>query len=409
MTTFMCRGCGASVRHTFADLGAQPLANAYLDAEALDRPEPTFPLHVRVCEQCFLVQLPELAAPEELFEDYAYLSSFSDSWLRHAEAYVEKAVSRLGLDSSSRVVEIASNDGYLLRNMVAMGIPALGIEPAANAAALAEAHGVPTTVAFFGFRVAQQLVDEGWRADLIVANNVVAHVPDLHDFVQGLAILLAPRGTITLEFPSVQALIESCHFDTIYHEHFSYLSLLALEPVLATHGLAVADAERLPTHGGSLRLWVQHDTAAEPSVSVDELRRSENHSGLSRLATYTGIGARISEAKCDLLDFLIGAHRDGVRVAGYGAPAKASTLLNYCGVGPELLAYTVDRNPRKQGRYLPGCRIPVTPTERIFEDRPERILILAWNIADEIIAQLAAVREWDAQLFVRAPSIVSVA
>jgi SAM-dependent methyltransferase len=401
-----CRGCAAPLRHTFADLGVQPLANAYLDRDDLDRPEPFYPLHVRVCERCFLVQLPELAAPAELFGDYAYFSSYSDSWLTHVESYVEHVVERLGLSQDSRVVEIASNDGYLLQFLVGRGIPSLGIEPAANVAAVAEERGVPTVVGFFGAELARRLADEGHGADLVVANNVLAHVPDLHDFVAGLAIVLRPEGTITLEFPHVLSLIGSGQFDTIYHEHFSYFSLLALEPVFGAHGLSVMDVERLTTHGGSLRLSVRHVRAsAHPTPAVIDLREDEASAGLARLETYTGFGSLMVEAKCNLLEFLIGARRSGLRVVGYGAPAKGNTLLNWCGVGPELLEYTVDRNPRKQGRFLPGSHIPVHHPDRLDEDHPDHVLILPWNIADEIVEQLAHVREWGGQFVVPGPSV----
>jgi SAM-dependent methyltransferase len=384
----------------------QPLANAFLDRDDLNRMEPFYPLHVRVCERCFLVQLPEFAAPAEIFGDYAYFSSYSDSWLRHVESYVEHVVDRLGLSPGSRVVEIASNDGYLLQYMVARGIPSLGIEPAANVAAAAEERGIPTVVGFFGAELARRLVEEGHAADLVVANNVLAHVPDLHDFVAGLAILLRPEGTITLEFPHVMSLIGSGQFDTIYHEHFSYFSLLALESVFATHGLSVVDIDRLTTHGGSLRLYVRHiGPSAQPAAVVADLREDEASAGLARLETYTGFGSMMVEAKCNLLEFLIGARRNGLRVVGYGAPAKGNTLLNWCGVGPELLEYTVDRNPRKQGRFLPGSHIPVHHPDRLEEDHPDHVLILPWNIADEIIEQLAPVREWGGQFVVPGPSL----
>jgi SAM-dependent methyltransferase len=408
VSVLACRGCGNSLRHTFADLGVQPLANSYLDADALDRMELFFPLHVRVCDRCFLVQLPELAAPDEIFDDYAYFSSFSDSWLRHSEAYVDQIVDRLGLGPTSQVVEIASNDGYLLQYMVARGIPSLGIEPAANVAQAAEARGVPTIVDFFGVAAARRLVEQGTQADLIVANNVLAHVPDLHDFVEGLSIALRPGGTITIEFPHVLRLIEDCQFDTIYHEHFSYLSLLALEPVLAAHALGVDDVDLLETHGGSLRLYVRHG-APRDHGRVAELRRAEDAGGLTRLETYTSFGSRIVEVKCELLEFLIDSRRSGARVVGYGAPAKGNTLLNYCGVGPELLEYTVDRNPRKQGRFLPGSRIPIHHPDQLFADRPDHVLILPWNIADEIAEQLAAVRDWGGRLVVPAPSVAVLA
>jgi len=409
VTGFVCRGCGASLRQTFVDLGAQPLANSYLEPAALNRMEPFFPLHVRVCGTCFLVQLPEVESPESIFGDYAYFSSFSDLWLRHAEEYVGRMVERLALDADSHVIEIASNDGYLLQYLVARGVPVLGIEPAANVARVAEERGVPTLVAFFGVETARRLVDEGRGADLIAGNNVLAHVPDLQDFVGGLAIALNPGGTITLEFPHLMRLISERQFDTIYHEHFSYLSLLALEPILSRHGLAVVDVDRLTTHGGSLRLYLRHageDVA--PTEAVAELRDDEASAGLGELETYVGYAEEVAEVKRDLLDFLIQARRDGRRVVGYGAPAKGNTLLNYCGVRGDLVEYTVDRSPHKQGLFLPGVHLPIHAPERILEDRPDYVLILPWNLADEIVEQLAAVREWGGRFAVPVPRVAVV-
>ncbi len=409
MSGFTCRGCGAALRHTFVDLGAQPLANSFLEPEALNRMEPFYPLHVRVCDACFLVQLPEVESPQSIFGDYAYFSSFSDTWLRHAEAYTERMVERLGLGPGSRVVEIASNDGYLLQYMVARGIPVLGVEPAANVAEVAEERGIPTLVAFFGVETARRLVAEGRGADLIAANNVVAHVPDLQDFVGGLAIALNPGGTITLEFPHLLRLMAERQFDTIYHEHFSYLSLLALEPILARHDLAVVDVDRLTTHGGSLRLYLQHaGEGALATGAVAELREEEAASGLGRLEAYTGFAEEVAEVKRDLLDFLIQARRDGRRVVGYGAPAKGNTLLNYCGIRGDLLDYTVDRSPHKQGRFLPGVHLAIHAPERILEDRPDYVLILPWNLRDEIVEQLSAVREWGGRFAIPVPRVAVI-
>jgi SAM-dependent methyltransferase len=368
--------------------------------------EPFFPLHVRVCEHCFLVQLPEVESAANLFEDYAYFSSFSDSWLRHAEEYVDLIVGRLALGPDSRVVEIASNDGYLLQHMIKQGIPSLGIEPAANVAKVAEERGVQTLVAFFGVETARRLADDDLRADLIVANNVLAHVPDLNDFVEGLSIALAPGGTVTLEFPHVLNLIEQRQFDTIYHEHFSYLSLLAVEPVFTAHGLSAIDVEHLPTHGGSLRVYLRHAAdSVQDSPAVEELRADEAAARLGDLETYVGFGREVAEVKFDLLEFLIAAKRAGERVVGYGAPAKGNTLLNYCGIGPDLLEYTADRSPHKQGRFLPGTRIPIYSPERLLEDRPDHVLILPWNLADEIADQLSAVREWGGQFVLPIPNV----
>jgi len=410
VSALTCRGCGGPLRHTFVNLGAQPLANSYLEPDGLNRTEPVFPLHVRVCERCFLVQLPEVESREGLFGDYSYFSSFSDTWLRHAEDFVEQIVERLGLGPESHVVEIASNDGYLLQYIVARGIPSLGVEPAANVATVAEQRGVPTLVAFFGVETAGRLMADGLGADLIVANNVLAHVPDLGDFVEGLSIALNPGGTITLEFPHVLNLILERQFDTVYHEHFSYFSLLAIEPVFAAQGLAVVDVDRLPTHGGSLRLYLRHASESAPeAAAVAGLRDEESAAGLDRLETYTGFAAVVAEVKRDLLDFLIRVKRDGERVVGYGAPAKGNTLLNYCGVGPDLLEYTVDRSPHKQGHFLPGSRIPVHDPARILEDEPDYVLILPWNLADEIVGQMIAVRAWGGRFVIPIPALVVVA
>jgi C-methyltransferase C-terminal domain/Putative zinc binding domain/Methyltransferase domain len=409
VTAHTCRGCGAPLRHTFVDLRVQPLANSYLEPESLDEMEPFYPLHVRVCERCFLVQLPAVQSPEHIFGDYAYFSSFSDLWLRHAKEYVDLMVERLGLGPQSHVLEIASNDGYLLQYVVERGIPALGVEPAANVAQVAEKRGIPTLVAFFGVETARRLASEGRGGDLIAANNVLAHVPDLHDFVGGLVVALNDGGTITVEFPHVLRLIEGRQFDTIYHEHFSYLSLVALEPVFARHGLAVVDVDRLATHGGSLRLYLRHaNEAADEAPAVADLRADESAAALDRLETYTGFGDAVAEIKRDLLTFLVEAKRAGERVVGYGAPAKGNTLLNYCGVGAELLEYTVDRSPHKQGRFLPGTRIPIHGPERLIEDRPDHVLVLPWNIADEIVEQLAAVHEWGGRFVVAIPRVAEV-
>jgi SAM-dependent methyltransferase len=406
LSRHVCRGCGAPLERTFVDLGAQPLANSFLEPDDLNRMEPFYPLHVRVCEACRLVQLPEVESPESIFGDYAYFSSFSDAWLRHAEAYVALMVDRLGLGPHSHVVEIASNDGYLLQYVVGRGIPALGIEPAANVARVAEEKGVPTMVAFFGAETARRMVAQGLGADLIAGNNVLAHVPDLHDFVEGLSIALRPGGTVTLEFPHLLRLIEERQFDTIYHEHFSYLSLHSAEPVFAAHGLSVVDVDRLPTHGGSLRLYLRHAGEGAPEdAAVAALRQEEEDAGLGELETYTGFAAVVAEVKRDLLDFLIQAAREGRRVVGYGAPAKGNTLLNYCGVGTDLLEYTVDRSPHKQGRFLPGTRIPILAPERITADRPDHVLILPWNLREEIMDQLAAVRDWGGSFVVPIPSV----
>jgi hypothetical protein len=385
-----------------ADLGMQPLSNAYVAADQLGAMEPFYPLRAMVCGECFLVQVAESATPEAIFSDYAYFSSYSDSWLRQAEAYAETAIARLQLGAHSQVVEVASNDGYLLRNFVRRGIPAYGVEPAANVAAVAEAAGVPTVVRFFGRATAEELAANR-RADLIVGNNVLAHVPGIGDFVAGLAALLAPEGTVTLEFPHLLRLLEENQFDTIYHEHFSYLSLLAVERILASAKLAVYRVEELPTHGGSLRLWVGHAARVRADGSVTALRGREASAGLDRLETYAAFAERVCAAKRALLRFLIQTRDEGRRVVGYGAAAKGNTLLNYCGVRGDLLDYVVDRSPHKQGRHLPGTHLRIEAPERIFETRPDYLLILPWNLREEIVAQMQPVREWGCRFVVPIP------
>jgi hypothetical protein len=382
-----------------------PLCETYLTADQLDRMEPFYPLHVRVCERCLLVQIPEFVPPEDIFTEYAYFSSFSDHWVAHAKAYVDQAVERLGLGADDLVVEIASNDGYLLQHVVARGVRALGVEPARNVAEAAVAHGVPTRVAFFGLSEAERMVDEGIRGNLVIGNNVLAQVPDLNDFVAGLARLLAEGGTLTLEFPHVVRLIEGRQFDTIYHEHFSYFSLLTTCNILDAHGLRVFDVEELETHGGSLRIWARHaNEVDEPGPRVTELLERERAGGYDRPDAYTAFGPVVEGVKHDLLEFLIASRRAGRQVAGYGAPGKGNTLLNFCGIRTDLIAYTVDRNPYKHGRFLPGTHIPIHPPERIAETRPDDILILPWNLRDEIAAQLAYTKEWGARLVVPIPT-----
>jgi len=398
-----CRFCAAPLEHTFVDLGMSPLCESYLAADQLDGMEPFFPLHVRVCGSCFLVQLPEYVPREEIFTEYAYFSSYSTAWLKHAEDYVATVTHRLGLGRDSLVVELASNDGYLLQHFVGRGIPCLGIEPAANVASVAEEKGVPTRVEFFEEGAARRLVEEGRRADLIIGNNVLAQVPDLNSFVAGLPILLAPGGTVTLEFPHLVRLVEGNQFDTIYHEHFSYFSLLAAERIFARHRLTVFDVDELWTHGGSLRVWLRHAEEASPPIGerVPALRRLEEAAGVDRLETYAGFGERVRETKRRLLELLIDVKRRGRRVAGYGAPGKGNTLLNYCGIRTDFLDYTVDRNPYKQGRFLPGSHVPIFPPSRIEETRPDYVFILPWNLKAEIMTQLAHVREWGGR-FIRA-------
>jgi SAM-dependent methyltransferase len=402
VATPACRSCGARLEHVFADLGSSPLANSYLRPEDLAKPEPFYPLTVYVCADCFLVQLPESASPEEIFGDYAYFSSTSESWLRHARDYVEAVTERLGLGADSQVVEIASNDGYLLQWFVERGVPVLGVEPAANVAAEAVERGIPTRVAFFGSATAEELLAEGLAADLLLGNNVLAHVPDLNDFVAGVRILLKPGGTATFEFPHLLQLIEHSEFDTIYHEHFSYFSLLAVGPVFERHGLGVVDVEELPTHGGSLRLYVQHD--GRPGERVEALLARERQAGLNGLERYAEFERQVRAVKRDLLELLIGLRREGAQVAGYGAAAKGNTLLNYCGIRADLLDYVVDRSPHKQGLFLPGTRLPIHAPERIAETKPDYVLILPWNLRDEIVGQMAHVRDWGGRFVVPIPT-----
>jgi SAM-dependent methyltransferase len=396
-----CRSCGARLEHVFADLGSSPLANSYLRAEDLAQAEPFYPLTVYVCGGCFLVQLPESASPEAIFSDYAYFSSTSESWVRHARDYVESVSERLGLGSESQVVEIASNDGYLLQWFLERGVPVLGVEPAANVAAEAVERGIPTRVAFFGSATATELLAEGAAADLLLGNNVLAHVPDLSDFVAGVAILLKPGGTATFEFPHLLQLIEHTEFDTIYHEHFSYFSLLAVAPVFERHGLGVVDVEELPTHGGSLRLYVQR--GGRPGERVEELLARERAAGLDGLERYAAFDQQVRAVKRDLLELLIGARREGAQIVGYGAAAKGNTLLNYCGIRADLLDYVVDRSPHKQGLFLPGTRLPIHAPERIAETKPDYVLILPWNLRDEIVGQMAHVRDWGGRFVIPVP------
>ena len=402
-----CRFCGAPVTATVVDLGMQPLSNAYVNVESADAMEPFFPLHPRICDSCFLVQLPEVQSPERIFSDYAYLSSMSDSWLDHCRRYAGDMVELFDLGRSSLVIEVASNDGYLLRFFKEREIPLLGVEPAANVAAIANAAGVPSLAKFFGATLARELRASGKRADLLVGNNVLAHVPNLNDFVQGLATLLAPEGVLTMEFPHLGRLLAETQFDTVYHEHFSYFSLGTAERVFAAHGLVVFDVETLSTHGGSLRVYARHaaHTARPISHRVAALESSEESQGLYRVETYAGFSERVSEVKRKLLEFLIPLRRAGKHVAAYGAPAKGNTLLNYCGVRTDFIDYAVDRSPIKQGKLMPGSRIPISHPDRIRETRPDYVLVLPWNIKDEIAEQLTFVRAWGGRLVVPIPEV----
>ena len=400
-----CRLCGSTRLQTFVDLGKSPLCESFLAAEQLDQVEPFYPLHVRVCEECLLVQLEAYVSATEIFKDYAYFSAYSDSWVAHAAAYTDMIVQRLGLTSGSLVLELASNDGYLLQHFVRQGIPALGVDPAANVAEAARERGVETIVDFFDSRLASRLVDEGRPADLVVANNVLAQVPELNDFVAGIEIVLAPHGVATIEVPHLARLIEELQFDTIYHEHYSYFSFTTLVRLFSSHGLEVFDVEELPSHGGSLRVYVQRrgDKAREAGATVVALLDRERRSGYDRLAGYADFADRVIETKWRLLELLIGLRREGKQIVGYGAPGKGNTLLNYCGIRADLLDYTVDRNPHKHGKYLPGTHIPIYAPSRVEETRPDYILVLPWNLKKEIAMQLSYVQAWGAQLIVPIP------
>lgn len=404
---YFCRFCQSGLCYTFVDLGMSPLCESYVSADHLNHMEPFYPLHVYVCDQCFLVQLLEYVSPEDIFSDYAYFSSYSDSWLQHAKKYVAMAVERFCLQGKSQVVEVASNDGYLLQYFIERGIPALGVEPAANVAEVARKKGIPSIVKFFGEKTAHELVSEGNQADLLLGNNVLAHVPDINDFVKGMKILLKPQGVITMEFPHLLRLMEENQFDTIYHEHFSYLSILTVRKIFAAHGLTLFDVEEIPTHGGSLRIYACHkeDTSKPVGPRVSELQAKEQSAGLARLDHYFSFTERVKETKRKLLDFLIAAKRQGKSIAGYGAPGKGNTLLNYCGIRTDFLDYVVDRSPYKQGKFLPGTHIPIFHPDKIRETKPDYVLILPWNLKSEVMEQNAYIREWGGQFVTPIPEV----
>ena len=406
-TTPCCRFCSSLLQHTVVDLGTSPLCESYISQEQLTQMEPFYPLHVYVCEKCFLVQMPAYVSPETIFSEYAYFSSYAESWLHHASKYVNNIITRFGFDRSSCVIELGSNDGYLLQYFIEKGIPALGVDPAANVAKVAIEKGVPTIVKFFGEQTARELIADGKRADLLVVNNALAHVPNLNDFVRGMKLLLAPLGITTIEFPHLLQLIDQNEFDTIYQEHFSYFCLLTAERVLAAHGITVFDVEELSTHGGSLRIYARHDNDNSKPVTrrVEELRRQEVAAGLTRLEHYFAFTEGVKESKRKLLEFLISVKRDGKSIAGYGAPGKANTLLNYCGVRNDFIDYTVDRNPYKQGKFLPGTHIPIFAPEKISETKPDYVLILPWNLKREICEQLSYIREWGGRFVVHIPEL----
>jgi len=402
-----CRFCETPLRQTLVDLGMSPLCESYVGADQLNQMEPFYPLRVYVCERCYLAQLEEYVSPEAIFTEYAYFSSYADSWLRHAKSYTDIMVERFGIGPASLVIELASNDGYLLQYFVEKGVPVLGVEPARNVAKVAIEKGIPTLIEFFGEKMAERLASEGKTGDLILGNNVLAQVPALNDFVRGMKVLLKPRGIITLEFPHLVRLMEKNQFDTIYHEHFSYFSFLAAEKIFATHGLTLFDVDELPTHGGSLRIYARHaeDTTHAVTSRVKELRTQEEAAGLTQMRTYDAFSEKVKETKRKLLEFLIKVKREGKTVCGYGAPGKGNTLLNYCGIRTDFLDYTVDRNPYKQGKFTPGTHIPILSPDRIRETRPDYLFILPWNFKDEIIGQMSYIRDWGGRFIVPIPEV----
>ena len=402
-----CRFCDTPLHFTFVDLGMSPLCQTVIREDQTNAMEPFYPLRAYVCDECYLVQLEEYVAPADIFTEYAYFSAYSDSWLAHASGYVDMISERLGLDEKSNVVELASNDGYLLQYFVERGIPALGIEPAANVAKAAEERGVETVVDFFGAELARRLVSEGKSANLILGNNVLAQVPNINSFIEGIKILLAPGGVVTIEFPHLLQLMDQNQFDTIYHEHFSYFSFATTTRIFAAHGMTLFDVEELPTHGGSLRIYGRHadDESMPITARAKELLEREAEAGLGGLEAYRQFREQVEATKRDLLEFLVETRREGKSIIGYGAPGKGNTLLNYCGIRTDFLEYTVDRNPYKQGTYLPGTHIPVHDPEKIAETKPDYILILPWNLKDEIAAQLAYTTEWGAKLVVPIPRV----
>ncbi len=401
-----CRFCAAALTRSFVDLGMSPLCQTHIEAAQLGSMEPFYPLHALVCEKCWLVQLQEFVAPADIFSEYAYFSSYSDSWVDHARRYADKMCTQFGIGSGSLVVEIASNDGYLLQHFVARGVPVLGVEPAANVAKVAVGKGVRSEVMFFGRKSAAEIVGKYGKASLLLGNNVLAHVPDLNDFVAGMRTLLAPDGMITMEFPHLLRLMEGNQFDTIYHEHFSYFSFLTVQRVFAHHGLMMFDVEELPTHGGSLRIYAQHAAGTRPvGARVAELLQRERTLGFDRLATYQRFGEQVRETKRKVLSFLVEAKRAGKQIVGYGAPGKGNTLLNYCGIRTDFLDYTVDRNPYKQGKFTPGTHIPILPVERIRATRPDYLFMLPWNLSAEIMQQMSYVREWGCKFVAPIPEL----
>jgi SAM-dependent methyltransferase len=402
-----CRFCGTGLRHTLVDLGMSPLCESFVSFDRINQMEAFYPLHVRVCENCFLVQLEAYVSPEEIFREYAYFSSYADSWLAQCKAYTDLVVDRFHLNQTSQVIELASNDGYLLQYFVAQNIPVLGVEPATNIAKVAIAKGIPTLNEFFGQECARNLVGQGMQADLIAANNVLAHVPELNDFVAGVKILLKPQGVFTGEIQHLVKLMAENQFDTIYHEHFCYHTFTTLEKIFAAHDMTLFDVEELPTHGGSIRIYACHaDNSSQPvSDRAIALRESEQAAGFASIERYTNFEEQVREAKRKILEFLIAAKRAGKTVVGYGAPGKGNTLLNYCGIRTDFIDYTVDRNPYKHGKFLPGTHIPIYPPSKIQETKPDYVLILPWNFKDEIMTQMSVIRDWGGQFVVPIPEL----
>ena len=407
VTPCLCRFCEAPLKHTFVDLGMSPLANSYIAADSQNSMEPFYPLRVYVCEKCLLVQLEEFEKASDIFSDYAYFSSFSDSWLRHAQCYVNMMMERFGFGPDSQVMEIASNDGYLLQFFQEKCVPVLGIEPAANIAKVSAEKGIPTVVKFFNVDTARELVSQGRRADLLIGNNVLAHVPGLNDFVSGIKMILKPRGIVTMEFPYIMRLVEEKQFDTIYHEHFSYFSFGTVDRIFSKHGLKIFDVEEVSTHGGSLRIFGCHreETSLPTNSNVDKLKEREGAAGFGTLDRYLSFSKAVQETKWQLLEFLISAKRKGKSIVSYGAPAKGNTLLNFCGVGKDFIDYTVDRSPQKQNCLLPGTHIPIFHPDKIKETKPHYVLVLPWNIKDEIMSQMAHIREWGGQFVTPIPDV----
>lgn len=405
----VCRFCQSELKYLVVSLGKSPLSNSYLSEKQLHQMESFYPLEVYVCENCFLVQIEEVVSPKDIFSsNYAYYSSYSESWLQHCKEYTEMMINRFGFNKNSLVVEIGSNDGYLLQYFKQHNIPVLGVEPASNTAQAAKKIGIPTDIAFFDTSYAKRMTETGKLADLIIGNNVLAHNPNLNDFVEGLRIALKPNGVITMEFPHLLQLMEHNQFDTIYHEHFSYFSFLTVEKVFAAHGLTLFDVEELPTHGGSLRIYARHkeDNTKPISDRVYELKRREVEDGYADINRYLSFGEKVKAIKRDILRFLIQAKEEGKTIVGYGAPAKGNTLLNYCGIKTDFIDYTVDRNPYKQGRYLPGSHIPIEAPDKIKETKPDYVFILPWNLKDEIMEQMAFIRGWGGKFVIPIPKVM---